>query len=202
MTWAPPTICNLGTAHQTTSNLMSNYRRSQIPGGCYFFTVVTYRRRPLLIDPEARGILRAVIEEVKASLPFTIDAWVLMPEHIHCIWTLPTGDHDFSKRWGRIKAGFSKGAKELFRHEAWLNDSRRRHRESVIWQRRFWEHAIRDGEDYNRHMDYLHYNPVKHGLAERVRDWPYSTFHRHVKRGVYAVDWGGDIAIPTEGFGE
>ena len=113
---------------------MSNYRRAQMPGGSYFFTVVTYRRQRLLAHPESRRILREAIRRVRQRLPFTIDAWVLLPEHIHCIWTLPLGDADFSTRWGLIKAGFSKEARELFRRESWMNASKAKHRESTVWQ--------------------------------------------------------------------
>jgi putative transposase len=124
---------------------MSTYRRAQTPGGRYFFTVVTYRRQPLLIHPESRRILRGIIREVR--------------------------------RWGLIKAGFSKGALALFKRAEWIDRSMAKHRESTIWQRRFWEHQIRGQEDFDRHVDYIHWNPVKHGHVPRVADWPYSTFH-------------------------
>lgn len=117
---------------------------------------------------------------------------MLLPEHIHCIWALPEGDDDFSTRWGLIKAGFSKKAKGLFHRDEWMTDSKRKYRESTIWQRRFWEHLIREQDDLRRHIDYLHFNPVKHGLVKCVKDWPYSTFHRFVKNGFYPQDWGGD----------
>ena len=153
--------------------------------------MVTYRRRTILTVPESRATLREVIDRVKQRHPFTIDAWVLLPEHLHCIWILPPGDKDYSKRWGMIKAGFSKQAKDLFHHDEWMNASKTRRREVTIWQRRFWEHQIRDEEDYQKHMDYLHFNPVKHGLVKHVNDWPYSTFHRYMKKGVYPEDWCG-----------
>ena len=128
-------------------------------------------------------MLREVVDEVRQLRPFTVCGWVLLPDHIHCIWTLPENDCDYSKRWGMIKAGFSKRAKNLFHRNEWMTDSKRKHREATIWQRRFWEHMIRDEDDLRRHMDYIHFNPVKHGLVKRVRDWPYSTFHRCVKNG-------------------
>ena len=183
---------------------MPNYRRSQTPGGSYFFTVITYRRRLLLTDPESRRILREVIIDVRREYPFQIEAWVLLPEHLHCVWTLPPDDRDYSKRWGLIKAGFSKWARTLFHREEWMNPSKEKHRESTIWQRRFWEHQIRDPNDFNRHVDYIHWNPVKHGHVTRVGDWPYSTFHRYVAAGTYPADWGGgDAATATEtDFGE
>ncbi|HEB94726.1 MAG TPA: transposase [Gammaproteobacteria bacterium] len=181
---------------------MPNYRRSAVPGARYFFTLVTYRRQPILVNPESRTILRQVIEDVRQQHPFTIDAWVLLPDHMHCLWTLPDQDADYSRRWGMIKAGFTKQVKPLFQRGARLNQSRQRHREGTIWQRRFWEHQIRDEVDFQRHMDYIHFNPVKHGLVTEIIAWPYSTFHRYVRTGVYSKDWGGDFNAPDTGFGE
>ena len=178
---------------------MSNYRRAKTPGGSYFFTVVTYRRQPLLTLADGRVILREMVREVRRNHPFTIDAWVLLPEHLHCIWTLPPGDADYSTRWGIIKGGFSRQARELFRNPEWINRSKAKHRESTVWQRRFWEHRIRDQEDFNRHFDYVHWNPVKHGHVARVGDWPYSTFHKYAAQGLYQLDWGGsgiDLWVP------
>ena len=126
---------------------MSQYRRVRTLGGSYFFTVVTYRRQRLLIHPDSRRILREVVQEVRREYPFVIDAWVLLPDHTHCVWTLPEGDSDYSKRWGLIKARFSKRANELFKREEWMNKSKIKHRESTIWQRRFWEHSIRDQDE-------------------------------------------------------
>jgi putative transposase len=181
---------------------MSNYRRSKSPGASYFFTLVTHYRRPLLIKPESRLALREMIKEVRHSHPFNVDAWVLLPDHMHCIWTLPENDHDFSKRWGLIKAGFTKKLGAVFHRDELMSESRRNHREAAIWQRRFWEHQIRDETDYRNHIDYIHYNPVKHGLVDQVRNWPYSTFHRYVEQGLYPDDWGGvDITAGSE-FGE
>ena len=182
--------------------IMVTYRRADIPGGTYFFTVVTYKRRKIFTLPTARTFLRQAVLDVRRQYPFTIDAWVLLPDHLHCIWTLPPGDSDFSGRWGRIKAGFSKQAKELLYDKGLLSRSRMKKRESTIWQRRFWEHVIRDERDLRIHMDYIHYNPVKHGLVQQVCDWPYSTFHRLVDKGVYPCDWGTDIKIAKGTFGE
>lgn len=169
---------------------MPNYRRAKTPGWTFFFTVVTYRRRLLFHKAEARQLLHEAVEKVRHRHPFTIDAWVLLPEHMHCIWTLPEESADFSIRWNLIKAGFSKRAKSLFHVEAWVNASRRKHRESTMWQRRFWEHQIRDDEEYRVYMDYIHFNPVKHGWVARVVDWPHSTFHRYVRLGVYTLKTG------------
>jgi putative transposase len=133
--------------------------------------------------------LREAIHETRLTHPFSIDAWVPLREHLHCIWSLPHGDADYSIRWALIKRGFTKRAKE------WLSTtepgrSRARHREAAIWQRRFWEHMIRDECDFAAHCDYIHYNPVKHELVSAPRDWPYSTFHRFVEQGTYPPDWG------------
>jgi putative transposase len=181
---------------------MPNYRRLITPGATYFFTVVTHFRQPILAKPESRAILRQVIDEVRQLHPFAIDAWVLLPDHMHCIWSLPVDDHDYSKRWGLIKAGFTKQAKPFFHRDEWMNESRRKHNERTVWQRRFWEHQIRDEVDFQRHVDYIHFNPVKHGLVSQVKVWPHSTFHRFVRGGIYTEDWGGDFAAPNEGFGE
>ena len=182
---------------------MPQYRRAKHLGGTYFFTVVTFRRRPLFAHEEARAILREGIRKVRQSYPFEIDAWVLLPDHMHCIWTLPPGDHDYSRRWGLIKSSFSKEAKPLYHVSSWMSGSRRKHRETTIWQRRFWEHQIRSDEDYRNHMDYIHFNPVKHGLSATVGDWPYSTFHRFVQAGIYSEDWGGEAERVVQGdFGE
>ena len=128
---------------------------------------------------------------------------MLLPDHIHCIWSLPRNDCDFSKRWGLIKAMLTKQAKVLLHREEWMDDSKRTHRESTIWQRRFWEHRIRDDVDFSRHMDYIHFNPVKHGYVGCVREWPYSTFHRFVRAGVYPMDWASEhTSNAGDEFGE
>jgi len=182
---------------------MPNYRRSKTKGGTYFFTVVAYRRQRILTLPESRKFLRRAITEIKTRYPFEGVAWVLLPDHLHTIWTLPDGDSQFSKRWGLIKANFSKQAKGLFHRETWMNDSKIRHRETTIWQRRFWEHQIRDEADFAKHVDYIHYNPVKHGYVTRVRDWPYSTFHRFVQSDVYRNGWAGTKEeFEDSGYGE
>ena len=181
---------------------MSNYRRARTAGGTFFFTVVAEGRRKILASLEAREALRETIHAVRRDHPFNIDAWVLLPEHIHCIWTLPAGDTDFSKRWGLIKASFSKSMKDKLSGTD-ITASRSRHREASIWQRRFWEHQIRDGADFRRHMDYIHINPVKHGLVTSASDWPYSSLHRHVAHGIYPENWGGDVLMAIDGqFGE
>ena len=181
---------------------MPNYRRADAPGGCYFFTVVTYRRQHFLTDDDCRVWLREAVLKTRQRHPFTVDAWVLLPDHLHCIWTLPENDNDFSVRWNGIKKRFTSLAKQRLHKPEWMNASRRKHREGTIWQRRFWEHQIRDGNDYQRHVDYTHYNPVKHGWVKAVNDWPYSTFHRYVKHGIYPANWGGVPNANNIGHGE
>ena len=121
---------------------------------------------------------------MRVARPFVIDAWVLLPDHLHCLWTLPDGDADFSTRWMMIKRAVSLACREDYRRADWVTASKLKHRESTIWQRRFWEHQIRDENDFARHVDYIHFNPVKHGHGQRAVDWPHSTFHRYVRDGV------------------
>ncbi|MBF0286858.1 MAG: transposase [SAR324 cluster bacterium] len=169
---------------------MTNYRRWRQEGGTYFFTVVTHHRRNILTQEQSRLLLREAIQEIQRTRPFQIDAWVLLPEHLHCVWTLPEGDNDFSTRWSLIKGYFSKNAKELFYDKDSLSLSQLKKNEFGIWQRRFWEHLIRDEADFNRHVDYIHFNPMKHGLVTNARDWPYSTIHRYIEEGMYPGNWG------------
>jgi len=156
---------------------MSNYRRVRIEGGCYFFTVVCWRRRPLFADPARVELLRRAFRTVMRQRPFSIDAAIVLPNHLHCLWTLPEGDDDFSGRWREIK-------KYVTCRLAGSGEQK------PIWQPRFWEHWIRDEADWRRHMDYIHYNPVKHSLAASPRNWPYSSFAAAVRKGWYDADWG------------
>ncbi|MDA8138695.1 MAG: transposase [Desulfobacteraceae bacterium] len=182
---------------------MSNYRRAKIKGGTYFFTVVTHQRQPLLCHDFIRSALREAIEETRKIIPFKIEGWVLLPDHLHCIWVLPEGDADYGKRWAFIKKSVTKKCGSRFFSADFLNASKKRRQESSIWQRRFWEHTIRDETDFRQHMDYIHYNPVKHGLVRYAKDWPYSTFHRLMKNGMYHENWGGTgEATVDEDFGE
>jgi putative transposase len=171
------------------------YRRARVPGASYFFTVATWRRRPILCLPEVRGALRAAVRDTMRRHPFVLDAIVLLPDHLHCIWTLPPGDADFPGRWRRIKAGVSGAvAHEI---EVLPTDSRRAKGERGIWQRRYWEHLIRDEADLSAHVDYIHFNPIKHGLVERLDAWPWSSFRRYVAQGLYPSDWGeGELRLP------
>lgn len=173
---------------------MSDYRRARVAGGTFFFTVVSYRRQMILCDEFVRNALREVVVSVRRRRPLVIDAWVLLPDHLHCIWTLPPGDGDFSLRWSLIKREVSRAVGTRYRREEWLSSSKLKHRESTVWQRRFWEHCIRDEADYRHHVDYIHFNPVKHGLVAHAADWPHSTFHRFVTAGMYPPDWSGEEA--------
>lgn len=169
---------------------MPEYRRANLKGGTYFFTVVTYHRLPILVNERARAILKYAWKDVQQRFPFTTDAVCLMPEHIHCIWTLPEDDSNFSVRWKEIKRLFTKEFQKGIEVIDQPNESRIKRKEGLVWQRRFWEHTIRDQEDLNRHIDYIHYNPVKHGLVLKVADWSWSSFHRYVKLGHYHISWG------------
>ena len=172
---------------------MSRFRRADT-GTTFFFTVVTYHRRPILCDTLIRTALRDAIQRVRTVRPFSIDAWVLLPDHLHCIWTLPPDDIDFSRRWSQIKHHVSHACGPRYPMRG--SEAAIARGEATIWQRRFWEHRIRDGIDMQRYMDYVHFNPVRHGYAERAAAWPYSTFGRYVRSGMYAMDWaaGPEIA--------
>jgi putative transposase len=172
---------------------MTNYRRADFEGGYYFFTVVTYKRRRFLTSELARGCLRAAWEQARQRDYFDIVALCLLPDHLHCVWKLPDGDHDFSLRWSRIKAGFTRRYCDAGGTEYAQSSSRNRKRERGIWQRRFWEHRIRDEEELQRHIDYIHYNPVKHGLVDLISDWPWSTYHRYVRERLYRRDYWHDV---------
>lgn len=173
---------------------MTDYRRLYIPGASWFFTVNLENRQGNLLV-EHIDILRAAFAYAKQRHPLRIDAVSVMPEHLHCIWTLPEGDADFSTRWNLLKGYFSR---HLPGGES-ISQSRAGKRERGIWQRRFWEHCLRDQDDFNRHVDYIHWNPVKHGWVQRVRDWPHSSFHRYVQAGIYPPDWLGDGVEELDG---
>ncbi len=166
---------------------MTEYRRAHVPGASWFFTVNLAQRRGNRLLVEHIACLRSAFDKVRVACPFRIEAVVVLPDHLHCIMTLPDGDADFSTRWRLIKGNFSR---QIEKHE-WISASRDRRRERGIWQRRFWEHMIRDQDDFNRHADYIHWNPVKHACVSRVSDWPHSSFHDYVRRGIYRPDWCG-----------
>ena len=165
------------------------YRRAKSPGSSYFFTVVTHNRRAILCQDKNINLLRDSFRRVMQQHPFTIEAIVILPNHIHCIFTLPSNDADYSTRWRLIKSWFSRRCSSQY--EGKVSASRQSKKEKAIWQRRFWEHLIRDEEDFRNHVDYIHYNPVRHGLVSVPKDWRYSSFHQYVKRSVYDVNWGG-----------
>ncbi|HKK14855.1 MAG TPA: transposase [Gammaproteobacteria bacterium] len=176
---------------------MVQYRRSRAPGGTYFFTIaLNDRRSRLLVDHV--GLLANAVRDVRHARPFALDAIVVLPDHLHAVLTLPCGDADYPGRWRAVKARF---ARELRR--AGLPLRRNRSGEYDLWQRRFWEHRIRGERDFAVHVDYIHFNPVKHGHVTRVDDWPYSSFHRYVRLGILPADWaGGSVDRPDGGFGE
>ncbi len=175
---------------------MPNYRRAFVPGGCWFFTANLLDRQSSLLT-DGIGALREATRRTQARYPFHIDAMVVLPDHIHAVWTLPSEDANFSMRWRLIKSYF---AKSIPKHER-LSPVRRLRGERGIWQRRFWEHLIRDERDYARHVEYCYINPMKHGLVGCVRDWPFSSFHRDVKAGLFPEDWAGAVD-ETGQFGE
>jgi len=169
---------------------MSNYRRLYIPGGTYSFTLVTYQRQPIFTDPQHIDLLRQAFREVKSKRPFDLLAIVILPDHLHCIWRLPEGDADFSTRWQMVKTAFSRRVPAITNKDG----------AKLIWQPRFYEHCIRDEADFNKHLDYIHYNPVKHGIALNPVDWPYSSFHRFETIGWYTNTWGNTVPDDVEDF--
>ncbi len=175
---------------------MVHYRRNRVAGGSYFFTVTLQDRQSRLLTDHI-DLLRTAFRITRHRRPFVIDAIVILPEHLHTVWTLPPGDADYSGRWRSIKGRFTrevrKAGTRLPRHASG---------EHALWQRRFWEHTIRDDRDLERHVEYIHYNPVKHGHVSTVADWPYSSFHRYVQQGVLPVDWARDGEPDGGKFGE
>lgn len=166
----------------------------------------TLRRQPFLVDADVRAALREAIESVRTTLPFAIDAWVLLPDHLHCLWTLPPGDADFATRWKLIKTKVTQQCGDRLMRYEYMTARRKAKRQGSLWQHRYWEHQkIRDERDFARHVDYVHWNPVKHGHVKCVADWPYSSFHRYVKEGIYPHDWVGRVtpaATRDAEFGE
>lgn len=173
---------------------MPDYRRRFVPGGMYFFTVVTHKRRPLFCSESARRFLGEAMRTIAVEQPFETIAIVLLWDHCHCIWSLPPTDHDFSTRWKKIKRHFTTAWLNSGGEESAVTQSQARRGHRGVWQRRFWEHLIRDEDDLERHFDYIHLNPVKHGFVTRPTDWPWSSFHRFVQGGQYPANWGSDPA--------
>lgn len=168
------------------------YRRSRIANAPYFLTVTLRDRRSQLLV-EHVDVLRTAFREASTRYPLRVEAVVVLPDHFHLLCTLPDDDADFSTRVRVIKRGYTRGLLALG-----VPLSRNRRGEYCLWQGRFWEHTIRDDEDYARHVAYIHYNPVKHGLVTTVRDWPHSSFHRYVRLGLLGEDWGGTVPPQTE----
>jgi putative transposase len=168
---------------------MPQYRRAFQPGGTFFFTIVTENRAPLFTAQPARDLLHVAFDQCRATRPFTIDALALLPEHFHILLTLPPGDHDYPARLASIKTHFTRTWLAAGGREQSRSASRLKHRRRGVWQRHFWEHLIRDKDDYNNHLDYICYNPVKHQHAPCPHAWPRTTFHRHVNARLYALDW-------------
>jgi putative transposase len=166
---------------------MVRYRRNLLEGGAFFFTVTLADRRSMALV-EHIDALREAFRTARSELPFAIEAIVILPDHLHAILTLPEGNADFPGRWRRIKGHFSS---RLIADGVPIK--RHANGELALWQRRYWEHTIRDNGDFARHADYIHFNPVRHGLVSRVRDWPHSSFHRYVQQGLLPADWAGDF---------
>ena len=175
---------------------MTNYRRLFVPGAAWFFTVNLQERHNNHLLVENLDLLRAAFTYVKERKPFRIDAVVIMPDHLHCIWTLPSEDGDYPIRWNMLKGYFSHAIPQGEK----ISTSRRQRRERGLWQRRYWAHLLTDQNDFNCHVDYVHWNPVKHGRVKQVVDWPHSSFHRYVKEGVYPADWAhsGDFDVSVD----
>jgi putative transposase len=177
---------------------VSNYIRNYTAGACYFLTLNLEQRinNPVLIDNI--NLLRSAFKQVKKKHPFKINAIVVLPDHIHLLITLPEASSDYTNIIRTLKAYFSK---HLAKAE-YISDVRSKRNERGIWQRRFWEHTIKDQRDFNNHMDYIHWNPVKHGYVNKVKDWPHSSFHQCVENGFYAIDWCGDAEMNKLDIGE
>ncbi|MHC5022888.1 MAG: REP-associated tyrosine transposase [Planctomycetota bacterium] len=168
---------------------MPSYRRARIPGGSFFFTLVTADRRPILCDGNRVACIREAIRVTQQERPFVLDAAIILPDHLHFIWTLPPGDDDFPTRWRLIKSRCTRAFRSTGLWERPVSPSRKRHGDRGIWQRRYWEHVVRDEHQFERLVDYIHYNPVKHGLAHCPHEWDYTSFHRYVARRIYDASW-------------
>jgi putative transposase len=169
---------------------MPNYRRFRPSGGTFFFTLKTENNAPIFSQKQQVEILSRVFREAKARWPFDVDAVVLLPDHLHAIWSLPAGDDAYSTRWAWLKKEFTRRYLATGGAEEKTSQSRQRNRRRGVWQRRFWEHTIGDEDDFYAHFDYIHWNPVKHGYVNCPAEWPHSSFHRWAQLGVYPAKWG------------
>lgn len=172
---------------------MPNYRRAYVPGGTYFFTVATHGRRHLFDSEENRQLLGVSIRECRIAWPFDAEAIVLLPDHLHTIWRLPPGDDRYSGRWSVIKKSFTEQFLLTGGSDHGVSQGKKREHRRGVWQRRFWEHTIETEADFDAHFDYIHFNPVRHGLASCPHDWAASSFHRWVEQGVYDKNWACGI---------
>lgn len=175
---------------------MPDYRRFRSAGGTFFFTVKTERNAPIFGDPQNVRLLGQVLREMKARWPFQMNALVLLPDHLHAIWSLRASDFDYSIRWAWLKKEFTRRYLDAGGNEQRTSMSRQQNRRRGVWQRRFWEHTILNDGDFDAHFDYVHWNPVKHGYVKTPAEWPHSTFHRWVNAGVYDASWGCGEEIP------
>ncbi len=178
-----------------------SYRRAQSPGATYFFTVITHRRQPLFQSSENIQLLRGAFHQIKQTHPFALEAIAVLPDHLHALWTLPEGDANFSTRWRLIKEYVTRRVDPSYRQPR--SNLQLSKQEQAVWQRRFWEHQIQGDRDYEQHLNYIHYNPVKHGYVDCPRSWEYSSFRKYVQAGVYAEDWGSRdeiIFAPNIGY--
>ena len=191
----------VGTAHQRKIRIIINvelpwFERGKVKTlgfATLYPTYETYNRKKILCDKSNITLLREAFQDVCRRHPFTLDAFVMLPDHIHCIWTLPEDDCDFSMRWRLVKSYYTRRCPGS--HKGIRTASRFKKAEQAVWQRRFWEHQIKDEKDFEDHVDYIHYNPVKHGLADSPGGWPFSSFHQYVEQGLYESDWGVDCKI-------
>lgn len=174
---------------------MPTYVRWREAGATYFFTVVTYHRRRIFTDQAVQRLLRDSLVSVRRRLPFDLLAFVLLPEHLHCIWSMPDGDDDFPTRWRQIKALFTRAYLRAGGSDREVTPQERHQGRRGIWQPRYWEHRIRDEKDYLQHRDYIHLNPVRHGYVERPEEWPWSSFHRHVRVAWLDPHWPGSSPV-------
>jgi putative transposase len=175
---------------------MPNYRRNYVPGATYFFTVVIHERRSTLASPIAQKMLGDVFRECQSKRPFRMDAVVLLPDHLHCIWRLPRGDDAYSARWGWIKLEFTKRWLANGGSEGRVSHGQSRERRRGVWQPRFWEHTVKNEDDYQTRFDYIHFNPVKHGYVQSPHEWEPSSFHRWVEKGLYPRQWAASGTKP------
>jgi putative transposase len=174
---------------------MPSYRRNY-DGEYFFFTLVTCGRMPIFSSAGARGQLSAAMRAVRLQWPWETSGIVLLPDHLHMLWRLPSADRDYSRRISLIKRRFTRAYLATGGREAPVPAGQRRRRRRGVWQRKFWEHTIRDMRDFRMHLDYIHLNPVKHNLVDHVEDWPWSSFRRYVKMGWYDHDWCGRADLP------